>query len=252
MVHEFVPSAVLGELRQLSTCVVASAIESFAVRLPNVGFTDSSVRCMFPEFPTVIGYAMTAKIKTATPPMGGRTYYYWRTDWWKQVLTLPAPRIVVLEDEDHPPGLGAFVGEVHTNILRALGCVAVLTNGAVRDLPEVRATGMQLFAGNVAVSHAYAHVSGFGEPVAVGHLKVKPGDLLLGDLHGMVSVPREIAAQVPAVAQGILERRRHVVDLCRPECFTVDCLEAAEGQLRSMENKEREMIANTETKRGRP
>ena len=41
----------LAELRALSTCVVASAIETFDVRLRNRGFTDSRLHCMFPELP---------------------------------------------------------------------------------------------------------------------------------------------------------------------------------------------------------
>ena len=166
-------------------------------------------------------------------------YYYWRTDWWKVIQSLPAPRIVVVQDEDHPPGLGAFVGEVHANILRALGCVALVTNGAVRDLPEVRASGLQLFAGNVSVSHAYAHISTFGEVVEVGNLKVRPGELLLGDLHGVVSIPAEIAAKVPAAAQGIIQRRQHVIGLCRTEDFSIQKLDTARQELGIMEVQER-------------
>ena len=248
MAYNSVAPALLEELRRLSTCVVASSIETFGVRLPNVGFTDSSVRCFFPDFPPVIGYAVTAKIRSTAPPMSG-AYYYWRTDWWKVILTIPAPRIVVVEDEDRPPGLGAFVGEVHANILRSLGCVALVTNGAVRDLPEVRASGFQLFGGNVSVSHAYSHISSFGDTVQVGQLKIKPGELLLGDLHGVVSIPLEVAAEVPAVAQGIIKRRHHVIGLCRAENFTIDKLDEARKELGIMEVQERAR-QSAGTKRG--
>lgn len=230
--------AVLEQLRRLSTCVAASAVESFGVRLPNVGFTDSTVRCIYPDFPAVVGYAVTAKIRSTAPPMSG-AYYYWRTDWWKMILSIPAPRIVVVQDEDDPPGLGAFVGEVHANILRALGCVALVTNGGVRDLAEVRASGFQMFAGNVSVSHAYAHISNFGETVQVGQLKIRPGELLLGDLHGVVSIPLEIAPNVPAAAQGIMQRRQHVIGICRAENFTIDHLDQARKELGLMEVQER-------------
>src|SRR5271168_1992876 len=128
-----VPPEVLEELRQLSTCVVASAIETFGVRLPNVGFADSRVRSMFPELPTIVGFAATARVRSSTPPMDGGTHYA-RTDWWERILQEAAPRVVVIQDVDDPPGLGGFVGEVHANILRALGCAGLVTNGAVRDL----------------------------------------------------------------------------------------------------------------------
>ena len=242
MVHESVPGALLEELRGLSTCVVTSAIESFDVRLPNVGFTDATVRCMFPEFPPVVGYAVTARVRSAAPPLEGGKYYYWRTEWWNQILAVPAPRVVVIQDLDNPPGLGAFIGEVHANILKALGCVALITNGAVRDLNETRPIGFQLFAGNISVSHAYAHLSSFGETVEVANLKIKPGQLLLGDLHGVVTVPFEIAAKVPHAARGILERRRRLIEICRAQGFSIEKLEAGRRELGMLEVQEHEIL----------
>jgi 4-hydroxy-4-methyl-2-oxoglutarate aldolase len=210
----------LDPFRRLSTCIVASAIETLDVRLRNTGFADSSVCCIFREFPPVVGYAATARIRTSDPPMEGDSYYG-RTDWWNHILTIPEPRIVVIEDIDQRPGFGAFIGEVHAWILKALGCVGVVTNGAVRDLPAVKATGFQLFAGDVSVSHAYAHVFDFGGAVRVGGLKVQPGDLIQGDLHGVLSVPLEIAAQVPAKVAEVQQKREQLIRCCRGSDFSV-------------------------------
>ena len=44
----------LEELRQLDSCSVANAIETFGVRLRNTGFADSTVRCIFPDFPPMV------------------------------------------------------------------------------------------------------------------------------------------------------------------------------------------------------
>jgi 4-hydroxy-4-methyl-2-oxoglutarate aldolase len=219
--------AQLEEYRQLSTCVVASAIETFRVRLPNTGFADSSIRCVFEERPPVAGYAATARMRSAQPPMEGHGFSYDRTDWWNHILSIPAPRLVVIEDVDNPPGVGAFVGQVNANILLALGCAALATNGAVRDLDEVEGTAFQMFAGNVSVSHAYAHVFDFGGTVEVGGLTIRPGDLIHGDRHGIQMVPSEIAAQVPPVARDIMRRRRRLVDLCQSPDFSIEKLRQA-------------------------
>ena len=181
---------------------------------------------MFPDSPPVVGYAATARIRTSDPPMEGHNYYF-RTEWWNEILRIPAPRVIVVEDLDRPPGLGAFVGEVHANILQALGSVALVTNGSVRDLPEVKATGFQLFAGNVSVSHAYAHVFDFGGTVKVGGLKVSPGDLIHADRHGAQTVPLEVAAHVPAAASEILKRREYFIGLCRSADFSLESLRGA-------------------------
>jgi 4-hydroxy-4-methyl-2-oxoglutarate aldolase len=216
----------LDELRELSTCVTASAIEPFGVRLSNAGFADSTVRCQFGDLPPVVGYAATARIRSQDPPMGGDRYFYYdRPDWWKNILTIPPPRVAVIEDVDHPSGSGAFVGVVHAQILKALGCIAVVTNGAVRDISDIQATGFQLFASNVAVSHAYAHLFDFGGTVRVGGLSIAPGDLVHGDLHGVQTIPLEVADRVPAMARDILERRKRLIELCRSPDFSLETLQ---------------------------
>jgi regulator of RNase E activity RraA len=150
--------------------------------------------------------------------------YHDRTDWWEHVQSVPAPRVVVIEDLDSQRGLGSFIGEVHAGILRALECVGVVTNGSVRDLPATRVAGFHLFAGGVAVSHAYAHIVDFGQPVRVGGLPVRPGDLLLGDVHGVLSVPGSVAEKIPAAAARQLARERRVIELCRSSRFSVERL----------------------------
>lgn len=227
MTMERLTPAQLEEYRQLSTCLVASAIETFHARLPNSGFSDSTIRCIFEDQPPIAGYAATARIRSAQPPMEGRGYYYDRTDWWNDILSIPEPRVVVIEDVDDPPGRGAFIGEVNANILLALGCAAFVTNGAVRDLREVERTGFQMFAGNVSVSHAYAHVFDFGGTVQVGGLQLRPGDLIHGDLHGIQTVPGEIAGKVPAVALEMARHRHQLVELCRSADFSVEKLRKA-------------------------
>ena len=75
MNSERLPSACLDQLRALSGCVVASAIETFGTRLRNTGFTDSRLHCIFDDLPPIVGYAVTARIRTSAPPMEGRSYY---------------------------------------------------------------------------------------------------------------------------------------------------------------------------------
>lgn len=213
----------LEALRSLSTCMVANAIETFNLRLRNTGFADASLRCFFENLPPTVGYATTARVRTSVPPMQGHSYYD-RTDWWASILAVPEPRVVVVEDVERHPGLGSLVGTVHANILRALGCVAFVTNGGVRDLTAVEQTGLQFFAGNVAVSHSYAHIFEFGTPVQVGGLRISPGDLLHGDRHWILQIPRKIAEEIPAVATQMLAGERKIIDACHTRDFSLEKL----------------------------
>lgn len=211
----------LEALRRLDTCTVSDAIETFEVRLRNTGFTDARIHCMFEDFPPMIGYAATARMRSVDPPIAGRVYHE-RGDWWQSILKVPAPRIVVLEDVDEPPGRGAFLGDMHTAILRALGCVGYVTNGAVRELPGIREFGFHLFAGSVTASHAYSHIFDFGHSVQVGGLEISPGSLLHADRHGVLKIPAEIAAEIPNVATKLRKSQQAVIDFCRSKKFTVE------------------------------
>ena len=213
----------LDELRRFDTCMVSNAIETFELRLRNTGFAASSIRCVFENWPPMVGYAATARLRTGAAPIS-KGFYHDRSDWWKSILQVPAPRIVVIEDMDESPGLGAFVGDVHAAILLALGCIGYVTNGAVREITRVRDQGFYLFAGNVAVSHGSAHMFDFGATVHVGGLEVKPGDLLHGDQHGLLSVPTRIAAEIPAVAAKLQATERRLIEFCHSSEFSVDAL----------------------------
>ena len=221
----------LDALCQFDTCTISNAIETFDIRLRNTGFADASIRCMFEDAPPMVGYAATARLRSGEPPIAGRGFHD-RTDWWNSILEIPAPRIVVLEDLDKPPGVGAFIGDAHAAILMALGCAGYVTDGAVRELPSIRKLGLQLFAGNVAVSHAYAHIFDFGSAVKVGGLEIHPGDLLHGDRHGLLTVPREIAPEIPATAAKLQRVEQKVIDFCRSSEFSVDKLRQMINELR--------------------
>lgn len=205
----------LEALRGLSTCAVANAIENFEGRLRNEGFSGPGIRAMFPEQKPVVGYAVTVKIRSSSPPPEGHIYLE-HTEWWNQILKSSAPRIVVIEDVDPQVGIGALVGEVHANILKALDCVGVVTNGAVRDLPALHAMGFAAFAGGVSVSHAYAHLVEIGTPVEIAGLKIESGDLLHADCHGVISVPPHIVGEIPAVAARMIAQEKELKSLCKP------------------------------------
>lgn len=225
MTPELTPDQLEG-LRRLDACAVANAIETFRHRLRNEGFTDASLRCLLPAVPPMVGYAATVKIRGSSPATAGPPFHE-SADWWDYILSLPEPRVVALQDVSSRPGLGALVGQVHMNILKALKCVGVVTNGAVRNLPVAGALGLQLFAGAVSVSHAYVHIVELGKPVEIAGLKIQSGDLLHGDLHGVQMIPREIAAGVPLAAAEIAARDREIIALCQAKEFSLEKLRAA-------------------------
>ena len=212
----------LEAIRKYPTCTVADAVEQYGVRLRNEGFTRPGLRCLTEGTPRSIGYAATYQVRSLQPPMTG-TCYLDRADWWAPAEAVPAPRIAVIQDLEREP-VGSVVGEVHAAILKAFGCEAIVTNGAVRDLPGVNRMRVTMFGRYAAVSHAYTHLVEHGSPVEILGLQIHPGDVVMADCHGAIVIPIEIAADLPRIAGEIQARERRILELCQSAEFSAERL----------------------------
>jgi regulator of RNase E activity RraA len=224
-----VRTEILDFLRQTDTCTVSNAIETFRLRMRNEGYIHNVARCLFPALPPVAGYAVTGRVRTSAPPIANLCYYN-RADWWRYVASLPSPKIIVMDDVDRIPGTGALFGEIHAQISRSLGCVAYVSNGSVRDVGPLEKLRFPCFVGGVSVSHSYAHVIDFGEPVEIGGQRIAPGDLLHGDRHGVHIVPTGIADRLRDTVAAIVAREAELISFCQSPGFSIDKLEKMLGQ----------------------
>jgi regulator of RNase E activity RraA len=211
---------VLAALRRYDSPTLANAVEVFDVRPRDEGFASLDLRCLFPELGVMVGHAATATIRARGRGEGETDH----APLWALVRSLPEPRVVVIQDLDEPPAHGAFWGEVQSSIFKALGCAGTVTDGCVRDLKEVREMGFHFFARGVGVSHAYVRLESVGGPVEVCGLTVRPGDLLHADQHGVLLIPTEIAAGLPAAADRIIEREQEFIRWVRSAEFDPDRL----------------------------
>ena len=219
--------AELDALARIDGCTLANAIEGFRVRLRNEGFATGAVRRILPRPQPMVGYAVTLKIRGASPPVTGASTYVEDTSWWNYVLSVPAPRIVVVQDVSSARGRGALLGEVHVSLLMALGCIGAVTDGAVRDVDAVQELDFQLFAAGLSVSHSYVHIVATGQAVEIDGLPIQSGDLLHGDVHGVQTVPHDLVDKLPQAAAAIVARERRLIGLARKPGVTPAELRAA-------------------------
>ena len=172
---------------------------------------------------TVAGYAVTAQIRSAQTPILGHTYLR-HTEWWSDIEAAGTPRIVVIEDTDLVPGYGACVGQVAAAAFGALGCRGAVTNGSGRDIDALSKMGFALFAASVSPSRAYAHVVAHSCEVDIFGLRVRPGDLLAADRHGVLLIPPHEALRVCEAAAELVGRKRTFVEFCSSPDFSLNGL----------------------------
>ena len=147
----------IAELKSIDTPTVCNALELLVPERRGYGFTTKPLVCTRPELGPVVGIARTATIRAAHPSDADSDQAYARDTYYAYIDEGPKPSVVVIQDLDDERGYGSFWGEVNSNIHKGLGCEAVITNGSVRDLPDI-AEGFQMLADRIGPSHAFVHI----------------------------------------------------------------------------------------------
>jgi len=196
-------------LRSIDTPTVCNLMEIVAPERRGSGYTVSHLHCPFPDLPPMVGFAKTVTIR-ARDAVSGASYMQKRMDYLDYVAAAPQPSVVVIEDKDEPAGYGAFWGEVQSNVHKALGCLGTITNGSIRDIPQI-APGFQMLAGSLSPSHAYVHVVEYGVPVTIHGMAVQSGDLIHADRHGAIVVPLNTIDGMKAAADKLAATEARII-----------------------------------------
>jgi regulator of RNase E activity RraA len=210
------PASLLEALGRYDTPTICNAMEVVAPERRLIGYTTKPLVCPFPDLPPMVGYARTVSIRSviksglpAAEQAARRIAYY------EYVGTGSGPRITVIQDIDGADvGYGAFWGEVQSNVHKALGCLGVITDGSIRDIPQW-APGFQALAGSIGPSHAWVHAENFGGEVRVSGMTVKSDDLIHADRHGAIVVPTEKIGAMRAALDGLSAREAKIIAAAR-------------------------------------
>jgi len=183
--------AELVELKRCNTPTIYNGWEQITnLDAGKDAFNSEECRDFMPELGPMVGYAMTVVIEPSNPEHPKRNPKAW-SEYRRYIASFSGPKIVVVQDLDKPRTFGSFWGEVNSNIHKALGCVGTITDGAIRDLDEMRNVGYKAIARRLCVGHAYNHPVRWNCQVDVFGRSVKPGQLIHADKHGFLVIPEE-------------------------------------------------------------
>jgi regulator of RNase E activity RraA len=210
-IHRAFSTAELLQLQRWNTPTIYNGWEQMTRRnAAREAFNPEETRDFMPQMGPMCGWAITVVIEPSQKKHRATNPNAW-ADYRRYVAGVPGPKVVVVQDLDKPRVIGAFWGEVNSNMHRALGCVGTITDGAIRDLDEMTAAGFKAIARRLCVGHAFSHPVRWGCAVEVFGRKVQPGDLIHADKHGFLAIP-------PAEQKGLLEAARF---MDANECQTV-------------------------------
>ncbi|BCS34725.1 hypothetical protein TBR22_A39510 [Luteitalea sp. TBR-22] len=212
----------LAALAAIDSPTVANAIERFKVRRRVDGYADRDLRCAFPHYGTMLGYAVTC---TADSTTEGRADGAGLLGLWAALEAAPKPAVLVIKDVGPDPRKGCHIGEIMATTAKALGAVGCVSDGGLRDVKEVESLGgFQYFCPGFVVSHGQPVILDVNVPVEIHGLPIAPGALLHGDVNGLVDIPLSIAAEVADACQAVRVEEGALLELIKAPGFSVEKL----------------------------
>ncbi|MFL5590979.1 MAG: RraA family protein [Ktedonobacteraceae bacterium] len=187
----------ISALCRIDSPTISNAIERFKVRPRVSGYVGYDIRCIFPELPPTVGYAVTCTVDSTTEGRQGIGFQR----LYDLLTNAPKPAIVVMQDVGPDRLHSCHAGEIMSTTMKRLGAVGILTDGGLRDVREVHVLGgFQYFCAGLVVSHGNPICVSVGDDVTISGMCVRMGDLLHGDVNGVVHIPDECAEQVADAA----------------------------------------------------
>ena len=212
----------IAYLKTVDTATLANAIELLNLRPRAEGFASLELKCLFPEFGPMCGYAVTAQVETVTlgAPRTEEAY----VELFEAVEASPKPAVLVMQEIGGDRDRATHAGEVMATIFTRLGAIGLVSDCGVRDLTAVRKIGFHYFARGAVASHASNRIVRTGVPVEIAGVTVHPGDMLHADENGLITVPESGREKLHDLVDQIVAKEQKLLDFVRGSGFTASQL----------------------------
>jgi regulator of RNase E activity RraA len=200
------------ELRKIDTPSITNVVATYPTNPLCLGlynpwtenwYTDTSIRCMYPELGPLVGYAVTCVYGLPDPN-------YNRLSLMDVIDALDAskkPSILVLQQK-FPPELATKVGlagEIMATAMQAVGCLGIISNGPSRDIDALRAMKFQYMLSGASAGHGAQAVQAINVPVTVAGMDVTPGEIIHMDENGACKFPPDKMEAVLTNVKALIE-----------------------------------------------
>lgn len=215
----------IEELKSFDSPTIANATEFFDLRERTEGYASLELRCIYPDYPPTVGYAITCTEDTASPGrLSDRQNCLSYELLYRTIESSPKPVILVVKNIGSDRIRSDHLGDIMASIYHRLGAVGLITDGGIRDIDGIRerAPEFQVFAAGAVASHGIPRLIEIGPTVSIFGLTIKPGDLLHGDLNGLVSIPNTIADKLGDQARKVVDLEQRKIDYIKSPEFSLD------------------------------
>ena len=115
--------------------------------------------------------------------------------WTEMLSKAPSGSVIMCQPND---GTIAHMGELSAETLKYRGVKGYIVDGGCRDVDFILNLGFPVFCKYFTPSDVVCRwkITSLGEPIKIGDLIINSGDYVLGDIDGVVVIPKEIASEV--------------------------------------------------------
>lgn len=200
-------------------------------------YTDTSIRCMYPELGRTVGYAVTCVFGLPDPNYSRLSFL----DVIDALDASPKPTILILQQK-FPPELAnkvGLAGSIMTTAMQSVGCVGVISNGPSRDIDAIREMGFQYMLSGVTAGHGAMAVQAVNVPVTVAGMDVAPGEIIHMDENGACKFPADKMAAVLTQVRALLAEEDSRLDALRKATTAAEIRAIFSGHSYSQEQEEK-------------
>jgi 4-hydroxy-4-methyl-2-oxoglutarate aldolase len=186
-------------LEKMATTNLADASDKVGVRTAVLGIRPTY------ECPKVIGRAVTVKI-TAAGMLKSKSHL------GVGAINAADPGDVICIDNRGDVYNNCW-GEVLSMGAKMKGVSGVVVDGAARDIDACKEFGFPVYARAVIPITARGRImeESFNVVIRLGDVQVRPGDIIVADVNGVVAIPVEKLDEVLGAAEEILKKEEAMV-----------------------------------------
>jgi regulator of RNase E activity RraA len=187
----------IEKFRGMSTANISDALDR--LRMPGSAFGIAPLQ----NGQKLIGRAYTIQYVPAGTPPGTVGDY---------IDDVEPGQVVVLDNQGRRDC--TVWGDILTAVAHARGVGGTVIHGVCRDVYRALENHYPIYSCGrfMRTGKDRVEVSGMNVPVALGDMRVRPGDLIIGDDDGVLVIQREFEEKVYEVAIEIAELEDHIVD----------------------------------------
>ena len=197
---------VLDQLKRVSTATLSS-------QLHKRGFRQLVMSGVLPLRPDLrlVGRAFTLRYIPAREDLEHSAEFDNRTNKQRLAVEQVGPGDVLVIDARGDTRAGTL-GNILATRIAGRGAAGIVTDGAFRDSPAIRAIELPTYAGGAHpnISFTVHHPVDINVPIACGGVAVLPGDVIVGDAEAVIVIPFAVAEEVARDADA-QERREEFI-----------------------------------------